>query len=135
MGGRHPLSLDFHMYCPTDRRNDFLSSGSGADRLAQEMILGVGGVRLMNAIKKIDYFHFNEGHAVGFAAVVIIMIFFPLQVFAGFELLRQAMAKPESLPYDVALMEVKSTCRFTTHTPVAAGNETHEVVGLRQVVF
>ena len=51
-----------------------LYGGGVEDRLAQEILLGVGGVRLLQALgEKIDVYHFNEGHA----------------VFAGLELLRQ----------------------------------------------
>ena len=48
------------------------------DRLAQELILGVGGVRMLRALEMdVRLYHFNEGHA----------------LFAGFELLREEMAK------------------------------------------
>src|SRR5439155_13156946 len=42
-----------------------LYGGDNADRLAQEIVLGVGGVRLIQALDlDVDTFHFNEGHAV-----------------------------------------------------------------------
>jgi alpha-glucan phosphorylases len=78
------------------------------ERIAQEMVLGIGGIRALRALKKnVDIFHFNEGHA----------------VFAGFELIKE---KKESgfNPYD-AWNESRKQIVFTTHTPVIEGNEFH----------
>lgn len=87
-----------------------LYGGGDEDRLAQEIVLGVGGVRLLRALgESINVYHFNEGHA----------------VFAGLELLREAMAKGAGL--EDAIAAVRPNVVFTTHTPVAAGNETHDV--------
>lgn len=42
-----------------------LYGGGAQDRIAAEMILGIGGVRLLRALGlDVDLFHFNEGHAV-----------------------------------------------------------------------
>lgn len=87
-----------------------LYGGSGQDRVAQEMILGIGGVRALRALGiPIDAYHFNEGHA----------------VFAGIELIREKM-QGYGLSFEEALAEVRQTVVFTTHTPVAAGNEAHD---------
>lgn len=80
------------------------------DRLAQELILGVGGVRMLRALDMdVRLYHFNEGHA----------------LFAGFELLREEMVKGVS--FSDARAIVKDRVVFTTHTPVVAGNETHSI--------
>jgi glycogen phosphorylase len=87
-----------------------LYGGGSEDRLAQELLLGVGGVRLLQALdRKVDVYHFNEGHA----------------VFAGLELVRQA--KGRGLDMRESLSEVRSSVVFTTHTPVKAGNEVHAI--------
>ncbi len=80
-----------------------LYDGNEKIRIAQETVLGVAGVRILQAIGyKFDVIHMNEGHALP----------------AAFELLRQ---------YNGNLEEVKKKTVFTTHTPVAAGNEVHWV--------
>ncbi|MGI6611680.1 MAG: alpha-glucan family phosphorylase [Limnochordia bacterium] len=86
-----------------------LYGGSEVDRVAQEIVLGIGGVRALRKLRiPVDIFHFNEGHA----------------VLAGVELLRERMERGES--FDTALRAVRSHITFTTHTPVLAGNESHE---------
>ena len=87
----------------------------GEERIAQEMVLGIGGVRALRALGiEVDVYHFNEGHA----------------LFAGFELLREAMGGSETQPpmtYNQALKQVKNQIVFTTHTPVIQGNESHPI--------
>jgi len=91
-----------------------LYGGDHEDRLAQEIVLGVGGVRLVQALDlEIDVFHFNEGHA----------------VFAGLELLRQAKYGGKRLTDRIA--KLRDHVVFTTHTPVPAGNEVHALTSLR----
>ena len=93
-----------------------LYGGGSEDRLAQELLLGAGGVRLLQALGlKTEVYHFNEGHA----------------VFAGIELLGQAMA--EGLSLDDALAKVKKQIVFTTHTPVKAGNEQHPIALMQEM--
>ncbi|NLC52603.1 MAG: alpha-glucan family phosphorylase [Firmicutes bacterium] len=85
-----------------------LYRGSGDDRIAQEIILGVGGVRALRALGlPVDIYHFNEGHA----------------VLAGIELIREKMST--GLSFDQALNATRRQIVFTTHTPVPAGNEAH----------
>jgi glycogen phosphorylase len=80
----------------------------GEERIAQEMVLGIGGVKALRALKiPVDVYHFNEGHA----------------LFAGFELVREKMAKGKS--FDQALAASRKQIVFTTHTPVVQGNESH----------
>jgi starch phosphorylase len=80
------------------------------ERIAQEMVLGIGGVR---ALKKLgidaDIYHFNDSHP----------------VFAGIELIRSQMDE-NGLDFEKALKKVKNRIVFTTHTPVKAGNEVHK---------
>ncbi len=80
------------------------------ERIAQEMILGIGGIKALQALGiDIDVYHFNEGHA----------------VFAGTELIKQDMEKND-VSFEDAIDRVKESIVFTTHTPVEAGNEKHE---------
>lgn len=82
----------------------------GEERIAQEMVLGIGGVKALRALKiPVDVYHFNEGHA----------------LFAGFELVREKVAAGKSL--DRALDESRKQIVFTTHTPVVQGNESHYI--------
>ena len=93
-----------------------LYGGGSEDRLAQELLLGVGGVKLLQALgQSVDVYHFNEGHA----------------VFAGIELLGQEMAS--GLSQDEALAKVREKIVFTTHTPVKAGNEQHPIALMQRM--
>ncbi len=87
----------------------------GEERIAQEMVLGIGGVRALRALGiAVDVYHFNEGHA----------------LFAGFELLREeleSMKKKQKKPFKTALERVRQKVVFTTHTPVVQGNESHPI--------
>jgi starch phosphorylase len=83
----------------------------GEERIAQEMVLGVGGVRALRELGiDIDIYHFNEGHA----------------LFAGFELMRERM-EDEGMPFEKAVEATKPEVAFTTHTPVLQGNESHPI--------
>ncbi len=93
-----------------------LYGGGTEDRLAQEIILGVGGVRLLRALDhSVDVYHFNEGHA----------------VFAGLELLRENHFGGAGLMD--RLQRLKPHVVFTTHTPVPAGNEVHSLEDMRRM--
>ena len=82
----------------------------GEERVAQEMVLGIGGVRALQALKlKPDVYHFNEGHA----------------LFAGFELLRRRMAR--GADFKTAWARTRAEVVFTTHTPILQGNESHPI--------
>jgi starch phosphorylase len=82
----------------------------GEERIAQEIILGVGGIKAIRALNlDIDIYHFNEGHA----------------LFAGFELIREKTEAGES--YKKAVEETKKEVVFTTHTPIVQGNESHAI--------
>lgn len=93
-----------------------LYGGGAEDRIAQEIVLGVGGVRLLDMLGlPIDVYHFNEGHA----------------VFAGLELLR--MKKFGGTALVDRLAKLRPHVVFTTHTPVPAGNEVHDLALLRKL--
>lgn len=80
--------------------------GDSTTRIMQEILLGMGGVRLLRALDlQPSVFHMNEGHA----------------AFLTLELLREKTAAGREFP--AALAETKAQCVFTTHTPVEAGHD------------
>ncbi|GDX81552.1 alpha-glucan phosphorylase [Deltaproteobacteria bacterium] len=83
-----------------------LYGGDEAMRIRQEVLLGIGGVRMLRALD-IDpgVFHMNEGHC----------------AFAVLELMREGIAA--GLTKDAALAAARAKCVFTTHTPVPAGHD------------
>lgn len=83
-----------------------LYGGSQDVRIAQEILLGIGGVRALKALKiPAGTYHINEGHA----------------AFLSLERLREQLDK--GLPFHVALEVVRASTVFTTHTPVPAGHD------------
>jgi starch phosphorylase len=79
--------------------------GDSEHRLRQEILLGIGGVRALDAAGfEPDVFHSNEGHA----------------GFLGLERIRR-LVRGEGLTFAEGLEAVRSTTIFTTHTPVPAG--------------
>jgi glycogen phosphorylase len=115
MGGRQPVLLldtDLNENSSEDREiTHYLYGGDNAYRLKQEIVLGIGGVRLLQALGfNIRQFHMNEGHS----------------ALLGLELMRRYTYSVEELrpgesPYD--LPRVRDLCSFTTHTPVKAGHD------------
>jgi starch phosphorylase len=72
-------------------------------------VLGVGGVRCSQALgEKIDVYHFNEGHA----------------VFAGSSCCARDVRRHDAAE---RLARLRPHVVFTTHTPVPAGNEVHDL--------
>lgn len=87
-----------------------LYDGNTKTRVAQEIVLGIGGVKVLEAInQKIDIYHMNEGHSL------------PLV----FELYNRFND----------INELKKHVVFTTHTPEAAGNEVHDIHFLNRMGF
>ena len=84
-----------------------LYGGDREMRISQEIILGIGGVKLLHALSiNPTVFHMNEGHS-GF-----------------FQLERiKNIMKEQNLNFEEAKVVASSNCLFTTHTPVPAGNE------------
>ena len=114
-GGAAPVIL-LDTDLPENRAEDrelthYLYGGDEAYRLKQEMVLGIGGVRMLGALGvPVRKYHLNEGHA----------------ALLALELLRRYAHAPQEagtagLRYDVAA--VRKRCVFTTHTPVEAGHD------------
>jgi len=83
-----------------------LYRGEPRQRLRQQALLGIGGVRALAAVGETpDVFHLNEGHA----------------ALVNVERLRVLVA--EGVPFDEALARVRASTVFTTHTPVPAGHD------------
>jgi starch phosphorylase len=106
------LDTDLEQNSGDDRTlTHYLYGGDDTYRLKQEIILGVGGVRILRALGfDLHTYHLNEGHA----------------ALLTLELLRRWWIPPAERvagepPYDIA--EVRERCVFTTHTPVAAGHD------------
>ena len=82
----------------------------GEERIAQEIVLGIGGVKALRALElPIDVYHFNEGHA----------------ALAATELIKEKMQSGYS--FEEAWNKTRAEVVFTTHTPIVEGNESHEV--------
>jgi len=80
--------------------------GDSTTRIMQEMLLGIGGVRLLRRLgQSPSTFHMNEGHA----------------AFLTLELIREKIATGKSIAEAQTL--TKQECLFTTHTPVEAGHD------------
>ncbi|HEX3252657.1 MAG TPA: alpha-glucan family phosphorylase [Pyrinomonadaceae bacterium] len=84
-----------------------LYGGDRETRIVQEMLLGIGGVRLLRKLGVTPHvFHLNEGHS----------------AFLTLELAREVVQSGQH-NFAEAMGVVKQQCVFTTHTPVAAGND------------
>ena len=82
--------------------------GDRHTRLAQYRVLGIGGVRALEALgTRPSLVHLNEGHA----------------ALGAFERLRRALAA--GVPFEDALAALRHETVFTTHTPLVAGNESY----------
>ena len=88
----------------------YLYGGDQLYRLAQEILLGIGGVRMLETLgfDQINRYHMNEGHAA----------FGTLELYKRFK--------------DVD--KVRDHCVFTTHTPVAAGHDQFELDMTRKMI-
>ncbi len=108
--GRIPLFLmdtDIHPNSAQDRElSARLYGGDREMRVAQEIVLGIGGVRALRQLGiKPNVWHMNEGHS----------------AFLVLELVREMVA--QGVAFDEALRRVQTSSVFTTHTPVPAGND------------
>ena len=87
-----------------------LYGGDRETRIVQEMLLGIGGVRLLRQLGVTpSVYHLNEGHS----------------AFLTLELAREVIREQQVKMAD-AIPIVREQCVFTTHTPVAAGNDEFE---------
>ncbi|MDA8109456.1 MAG: alpha-glucan family phosphorylase [Betaproteobacteria bacterium] len=118
------LDTDFEKNAEADRRlSYYLYGGDQYYRLAQEAILGLGGVRMLRALgyRGLSRYHMNEGHS----ALLVL------------ELLHEQAQKDGVKVAGAKQVEaIRPQCVFTTHTPVPAGHDQfdlelfHRVVGL-----
>ncbi|MCF8229465.1 MAG: alpha-glucan family phosphorylase [Bacteroidales bacterium] len=91
-----------------------LYGGDSEHRLKQEILLGIGGIKMLDELKlKPVLFHSNEGHS----------------AFIGVERLRK-LINEENYSFEDAVEFVRSSTLFTTHTPVPAGHDyfSHDLV-------
>ncbi|MGW8184274.1 MAG: alpha-glucan family phosphorylase [Burkholderiales bacterium] len=108
------LDTDLPENDPSDREiTHHLYGGDQAYRLKQEVVLGMGGLRMLQALDfNVRSYHMNEGHA-ALLAVELMRRF------------RQHDRRRADEPnYNV--QGVRALCRFTTHTPVEAGHDQFE---------
>jgi len=109
--GRVPLYL-LDTNIPDNTETDrwvtgHLYGGDRETRIVQEMLLGIGGVRLLRKLGVEPHvFHLNEGHS----------------AFLTLELAHK-LIQSEGVTFAAAASRVRERCVFTTHTPVAAGND------------
>lgn len=109
--GRIPLYL-LDSNVPENKEEDRrltarLYGGDQRTRIRQEMLLGIGGVKALDALGiHPRVFHMNEGHS----------------AFASLELIRMRV-RNDGLDFSAALREVAAMGVFTTHTPVEAGHD------------
>ncbi len=113
------LDTDYEANLPEDRQvTYYLYGGDWENRLKQELVLGVGGIR---ALRKLginpQIYHCNEGHA----------------AFTGLERLREYVQE-ENLDFGEAIEVVRASSLFTTHTPVPAGHDSFDEGLLRKYI-
>jgi len=113
------LDTDFDDNSPDDRSvTHYLYGGDHENRLRQELILGIGGIRALDAMGiKPDLYHSNEGHS----------------AFISLERLRK-MIDAQHLTFKEALEAVRASTLFTTHTPVPAGHDAFDEDMLRKYI-
>ncbi len=125
-GGQVPIILLDTSLKENDARDrsitDRLYGGNELDRIRQEIVLGIGGERVLRALGfAISTYHLNEGHA-AFLALSLLLRYRrePL------------LAADESLTYAIA--QVREQCVFTTHTPVKTGHDRFEYSDVRRIL-
>lgn len=101
------MDTDIHPNSPQDRElSARLYGGDQEMRIAQEIVLGIGGVRALRQLGiHPNVWHMNEGHS----------------AFLVLELVREKVV--QGVPFDEAWRDVRAQSVFTTHTPVPAGND------------
>jgi starch phosphorylase len=106
------LDTDLNENSPEDRElTHYLYGGDSTYRLKQEIVLGIGGVRLLQALGfTIFHYHMNEGHSALLGVELLHRHAYPLE--------ELRVGEPH---YDIPL--VREMCSFTTHTPVEAGHD------------
>jgi alpha-glucan phosphorylase-like protein len=110
------LDTDLEENTPEDRAiTATLYGGDARYRLAQEIVLGIGGGRMLEALghRSIETYHMNEGHA----------------ALVALDLLERTPGTARE-----SLEPVKPLCVFTTHTPMPAGHDRFDVALLQRVL-
>lgn len=116
------LDADLHENSEWDRGlTQSLYGGDEHYRISQEVILGIGGVRMLRALgyQEISTFHLNEGHA----ALLTLELLDEAAKEAG----RKSIITQD-------LDTVRDHCVFTTHTPVPAGHDKFPLELARKVI-
>lgn len=113
------LDTDSEDNSPEDRTvTHYLYGGDNENRLRQELVLGIGGIRALDAIGiHPDVYHSNEGHS----------------AFISLERLR-SLISDFHLTFNQALESIRSSTLFTTHTPVPAGHDAFDEDLLRKYI-
>ncbi|HRK77390.1 MAG TPA: alpha-glucan family phosphorylase [Thiobacillus sp.] len=116
------LDTDLPVNDPRDRDITHYLYGVGdAYRIKQEVVLGVGGVAMLQALGfKLMGYHMNEGHSA----------FLTLALLRRYARPREGLRPGES-SYDLPL--VRQLCTFTTHTPVEAGHDKFDYDLVRRI--
>jgi starch phosphorylase len=114
-GSKQPVILldtDVPLNAPQDREiTHYLYGGDATYRLKQEIVLGIGGVRMLQALGfRVRKYHMNEGHSALLTLPLLHRFAYPLQDI-----------HPGELPYDIP--RLREACVFTTHTPVASAHD------------
>ncbi len=111
------LDTDYEDNLAEDRQiTHYLYGGDWENRLKQEMLLGIGGIRALRKLGiKNQVYHCNEGHA----------------AFIGIERIRE-LVNHKKLSFSEALEVVRCSSLFTTHTPVPAGHDAFPEAMIRQ---
>ncbi|MCF8303772.1 MAG: alpha-glucan family phosphorylase [Bacteroidales bacterium] len=109
--GRIPLYLldtDISDNQPQDRQvTHQLYGGDWDNRFKQELLLGIGGIRMLDTLGiNPDLFHSNEGHS----------------AFIGIERLRKLIHQ-KKFSFEQSVEIIRASTLFTTHTPVPAGHD------------
>ena len=114
------LDTDLDENAPEDRKiTDQLYGGDRTYRLKQEVVLGIGGLRVLRALGfDITKYHLNEGHS----ALLVT------------DLLRTATRSTNGDPAQADIARVREACIFTTHTPVEAGHDQFSYETVHQVL-
>src|SRR4030065_1613165 len=111
VGSVYLLDTDLEGNNPEDREiTSFLYGGDERDRVKQEIVLGIGGVKILDALGLgVRKYHMNEGHS---------------------SLLALELLQKNGMDIE----KVRNLCVFTTHTPVEAGHDTFSYDLVREVL-
>ncbi len=116
------LDSDLEENDPASRAlTDQLYGGDKRYRLSQEVVLGIGGVRMLHALghDALETYHMNEGHSA--------LLTLELMRRAAFDEGREELSEED-------VFRVREGCVFTTHTPVAAGHDRFPLDLVRSVL-